>query len=138
MQTGLWNSLWLSPGDCRGAILYEGQGPGIEDLGCPSGRDLRGHCLPPGSGRGPGQGAVLRPGTGRTTTGGALGVFTLCGINLQKLAIKIWKINVSASFWEYYSCLSSRGSPTIYLRVSVPFLFEGFALVSGHIRAELR
>ena len=79
---------------------------------------------------------MLRPGTGRTTTGGASGVLTLCGINLQKLAIKIWKINVPASFWEYYSCLSSRGSPNIE-RVSVSFLSEGFVLVGGHIEAEL-
>ena len=39
-----------------------------------------------------------RPSTGRTTTQGALGVFTLRGIVLRKLAIKTWKINVPASF----------------------------------------
>ena len=54
-----------------------------------------------------------RPSTGRTTTSGASGVFTLRGIILRKLTIKIWINKCACSVWEYYSCLSSRGSSNI-------------------------
>ena len=95
-----------------------------------------GIVCPHGSGRGLGQGAVLRPGTGRTTTGGASGVFTLCGINLQKLAIKIWKINVPASFGSIIHVFLV-GEVQIFKGFQFTFLPKGFVLVGGHIEAEL-
>ena len=42
-----------------------------------------------------------RPSTGRTTTSGASGVFTLRGIILRKLTIKIWINKCACSVWEY-------------------------------------
>ena len=54
-----------------------------------------------------------RPSTGRTTATRGFGCFTLRGIILRKLAIKTWKNKCTCKFWEYYSCLSSRGSPNI-------------------------
>ena len=77
-----------------------------------------------------------RPGTGRTTTEGASGVFTLRGIILRKLAIKTWKINVPASFGSIIHVFLV-GEVQIFKGFQFIFLSEGFALVCGHIEVEL-
>ena len=74
--------------------------------------------------------------TGRTTTEGASGVFTLCGIDPQKLVIKIWKINVPASFGAIINVFHIPRESN-YLRVAVHLSSQGFVLVGGHIEAEL-